>query len=123
MTLAAALQTIPASGTTQTIAYRPETRVLADNALDVLLVLVLLLGGVLALTWFAKQKGWLQRWTTGAVRGAAAKRGLHVEQALRISPRTTLFRVVDGQDRYLLVESTGTVRFVSSKADAAGDEP
>lgn len=122
MTHTAALQTAPATGTAQTIAYRPETSVLADNALDVLLVLVLLLSGVLALTWFAKQKGWLQRWTTGAVPGAATTRGLRVEQALRLSPRTTLFRVVDGKDRYLLVESTGTVRFVSREADAAGND-
>ncbi len=122
MTLPAASQTVPVAGTAQPIAYRPEASILADSAMDVLLVLVLMLSVVLALTWFAKQKGWLQRWTTATASRSATTRSLHVEQALRLSPRTTLFRVVDGTDRYLLVESTGTVRFVSTNAVAAGDE-
>ena len=123
MTLPVPVRAESANGTAQTIAYRPENGIVADSALDVLLILVLLLGGALALTWFARQKGWLQRWTSGGALRSPTTPGLRVEQALRLSPRTTLFRVVDGKDRYLLVESTGTVRFVSREADVAGEAP
>ncbi|MDQ3286721.1 MAG: hypothetical protein M3Q42_00420 [Pseudomonadota bacterium] len=110
----------PAQAAPQPIAYRPENGGLAGTAVDVLLVLVLLLGGTLALAWFARQKGWLRRWTTGANLLPQTTRGMRVEQALRLSPRTTVFRIVDGENRYLLVESTGTVRFMSSPEEAAG---
>lgn len=109
----------PAQTQTQTISYRPESAGLASSAVDVLLVLVLLLGGVLALAWVAKQKGWLKRWSVSAASLSPSAGGLRLEQALRLSPRTALFRVTDGDRRYLLVESTGTVRFVGVDTTAS----
>lgn len=113
----------PVRTTTQAIAYRPESASVAGSAIDVLLILVLLLGGVLAVALVAKRKGWLRRWTVGATLLSPTGVGLRVEQALRLSPRTTLFRVIDGNRRYLLVESTSTVRFVEGEtADAGGGD-
>ncbi|MGH8076445.1 MAG: hypothetical protein ACREPE_03840 [Lysobacter sp.] len=119
-------QTVPAPAapvrtTAQPIAYRSESASVAGSAVDVLLILVLLLGGVLALAWVAKRKGWLQRWTVGASPLSPMHAGLRVEQALRLSPRTIVFRVIDGERRYLLVESTGNVRFLTDNA-VAGDD-
>ena len=108
--------------TTQAIAYRPESASVSGSVVDVLLMLVLLLGGVLVLAWVAKRQGWLQRWTVGAAPLSRSGAGLGVEQALRLSPRTTLFRIIDGNRRYLLVESTGTVRFVKGDPIAGGKD-
>lgn len=109
----------PARTTTQPIAYRPDSSGIAGSAIDVLLVLVLLLGATFALALLAKRKGWLQRWTLGASSLVPTRSGLRVEQALRMSPRTTLFRVVDGDRSYLLVESSGTVQFISEGTTSA----
>lgn len=105
---------------TQAIAYRPDSSGIAGSAGDVLLVLVVLLGATLALALLAKRKGWLQRWTVGASSLVQTRTGLRVEQALRMSPRTTLFRVIDGERRYLLVESSGTVQFIADDSTGAG---
>lgn len=122
MTQNASAPAAPVRTTAQAITYRPESASVAGNAIDVLLMLVLLLGGTLALVLVAKRKGWLRRWTVGATLLSSTGVGLRVEQALRLSPRTTLFRVIDGNRRYLLVESTGTVRFVEGDTAAGSDD-
>ena len=92
------------------IGFRSERDSLADSAVGVLLVLVLLLGACLGGLLLAKRKGWLNRWlpTPGGADAAASR--LRVEQVLRLSPRTVLYRVADERSRYLILESTASAQ-------------
>jgi hypothetical protein len=109
----------------QPIAFRQDDADLATSATHVLLVTVLLLGAVLGALVIAKRRGWLQRWTGGAAPAtpSAGTAGLRVEQRLRLSARTTLFRVADGDRRYIVVESTGGVQLaVDPHAEHTGHD-
>ena len=125
----AAVQTQPAVAA-QPIRFRAEGGSVADSATGVLLVLALLLGGCLAALLWAKKKGWLDRWIAHAGAGAPGAGGLRVEQSLRLSPRTVLYRVGDGRERYLVVESTVSAQLTAldgragaaSAAGAAGEQ-
>ena len=80
---------------------------------------VLLLVAALVLAIVAKRRGWLARW--GVAAPAASATGLRVEQVLRVSARTTLYRVADGRGHYLLAESRDGVQLVPLRdVDAAG---
>lgn len=126
----ATVQTQPVAA--KPIRFREESGSVADSATGVLLVLALLLGGCLALLLWAKKKGWLDRWIANAGAAVPGAGGLRVEQALRLSPRTVLYRVGDGHERYLVVESTVTARLTApdrragaspdAEARAAGEQ-
>lgn len=94
-------------GVGQDIPFRPEGPGLASSALDVTMGLVVVLGLALAGLLFARKKGWLERWTGAATPAAPT---LRIEQRLRLSPRTMLYRVRDGNARYLVLESSANAR-------------
>ena len=102
--------TKPEHASTGPIPFRPEGQGAGGSALDVLLVLVVLLGASVAALWFARKKGWLDRWVVAPVRSDQG--GMKLEQTLRISQRTALHRVRDGDDQYVILESAGTAQFV-----------
>lgn len=92
------------------IGFRDEHESVADSAVGVLLVLVVLLGACLGGLLFAKRKGWLNRWLPAPSGAADDASRLRVEQVLRLSPRTVLYRVADERSRYLIVESTASTQ-------------
>lgn len=106
------------SGTpSQAIPFRPEYRGSGSNAADVLLILALLLGSFVAVLWFARKKGWLDRWIVAAPGVGATKRaGLELEQVLRLSQKSALYRVNDGNTRYLVLESGDAVQVLKTEA-------
>jgi flagellar biogenesis protein FliO len=75
-----------------------------------LLALALLVG------WLARRLGWLQRWGVAPLAGTAQTQQLRVEQSLRISPRTVVFRISDGQRDFLLAESRDGVQWLALPA-------
>lgn len=81
-------------------------------------VLLLVATGIALL---ARRLGWLQRW--GAVTATAAGERLRVEQALRVSPRTMLFRIGDGRRQYLLAESRDGLQLLELAAPVDVDRP
>ncbi|MGY8562928.1 hypothetical protein L0938_05840 [Paracidovorax citrulli] len=86
-----------------------------------LLVALLLLGLAVAGLWLARQKGWLRRWSAAAPVVGVPVAGLEVEQVLRLSPRTRLYRVRDGQQRFVVLESTAHASVVAlPPVDTAG---
>jgi len=95
---------------TAPIGFRDEHESVADSAVGVLLVLVLLLGACLGGLLFAKRKGWLNRWLPAPSGAADDASRLRVEQVLRLSPRTVLYRVADERSRYLILESTASAQ-------------
>ncbi|ALN84771.1 hypothetical protein LC55x_1480 [Lysobacter capsici] len=92
------------------IGFRDEHASVADSAVGVLLVLVVLLGACLGGLIFAKRKGWLNRWLPAPSGAADDASRLRVEQVLRLSPRTVLYRVADERSRYLILESTASAQ-------------
>lgn len=92
------------------IGFRDEHASVADSAVGVLLVLVVLLGACLGGLLFAKRKGWLNRWLPAPSGAADDASRLRVEQVLRLSPRTVLYRVADERNRYLILESTASAQ-------------
>lgn len=94
------------------IPFRPEAEDVTSQLVDVLLVLALLLAVCLGAVWFAKKRGWLDRWRVVATTGRTSQASVRVEQALRLSPRTTLYRVKDAGRGYLILESTATARII-----------
>lgn len=92
------------------IGFRDEHASVADSAVGVLLVLVVLLGACLGGLIFAKRKGWLNRWLPAPSGAADDASRLRVEQVLRLSPRTVLYRVADERNRYLILESTASAQ-------------
>lgn len=103
------------------IPFREDTSEGASGLVDVLLVLALMLGALLALAITAQRKGLLKRWAIASpIRPAGA--GLLVEESLRLSSRTTLYRISDGTRTHLLIESTATTRFVTLRTEEPADD-
>lgn len=98
------------------IMFRPEGDGFATQAMNALLVLVLLLAACLALAWYARKRGWLMRWTVAAAQpGAPARKAMRVEQFLRLSPKTRMYRVSDSGRQYLVIESSVHAQLISTE--------
>lgn len=100
---------VPAHG----IAFRPEGASGAADATGVLFALVALLAAAVAALWFAKRKGWLDRWVGAGVVAKSGTASLRIERSLRLSPRTVVYRIVDGDAAYLVVESSANARLTA----------
>lgn len=100
------------------IRFREETGGVADSATGVLLILVLLLGGCLVFALIAKKKGWLDRWVAQGGPAAGDTKAMRIEQTLRLSPRTVMYRVSDDRGRYVVIESTVNARMTVLPVDA-----
>lgn len=94
------------------IPYRKESDGAGGSLIGVLAITVLLLVVFVVTLRAAKSRGLLDRWIVSTPSGGAASRNgrdaMRVEQALRVSPRTTLYRIRDGEHRFLLIESIAT---------------
>ena len=92
------------------IPYRKEGSGADGSLIGVLAITVLMLAVFVVVLRVAKSRGLLDRWVVSAPAGAKASRegrdAMRVEQSLRVSPRTVLYRIRDGEQRFLLVEST-----------------
>lgn len=96
------------------IPYRESAEVSGGDIAGAFGFALLLLAAALALAWFARRKGWLQRWGAAArTSGRPQLASLRVEQALRVSPRTVLFRIADGDRTYLLAESRHGIQLLA----------
>lgn len=89
----------------------------ASLALPLLLAVVLLALAV-GLLWVARQKGWLRRWSAAPPAAGERADGLQVEQVLRLSPRTRLYRLRDGEHRFAVLESTAHASIVPLPASS-----
>lgn len=94
------------------IPFREEPATLSGDPLGVFLALVAVLGVAVAGLWIARKKGWLDRW----IAARALREGggdVRVEQAVRLSPRSVLFSIRNGNQRVLLIESIANVSVVA----------
>lgn len=110
--------------TTETVAsaspipFRKTSVVSGSEVFGMLVTTVLILAALAALAWFAHRQGWLDRWIGGArsVRDTN-KRSLAVLEILRISRKTTLYRVSNGKREFLLAESSAQVQLSSTQVE------
>lgn len=93
------------SDAAQPIPYRSDASGMAASMTGALLVAVLLLAVLALALRFAKRRGLLDRWIVAAPGRAAERTQMRVVHALRVSPKTTLYRIRDADRQYLLVES------------------
>lgn len=91
--------------TVQPIPYRSDANGMAASTSSALLVAVLLLAALALALRYAKRRGLLDRWIVAAPGRVAGRPEMQVVRALRISPKTTLYRIRDADRQYLLVES------------------
>jgi hypothetical protein len=103
------------------IPFRETAEVSGGDVASALGWTLLLLALVAAFALLARRQGWLRRW--GAVLPAPAVERMRVEQVLRVSARTTLFRIADGPRQYLLAESRDGVQLLPLPATPAGESP
>lgn len=98
------------------IPYRHESADLTGSAASALLVTVALLAGCVAVLWYAKKHGWLSKWISPASARSAVG-GMELVQSLRLSPKSTLHKVRDGQRSLLVLESTVQASVMTGNGD------
>lgn len=111
MTAWSAVATV-AAGSATAIPFRQDAGGVGSSVVGVLTLTVVLLALLAAAAWHARRRGWLDRWAGPAPKAQAPR--LRLEQVLRLSPRTTLYRVNHGGRILLVVESTATARIEDS---------
>jgi hypothetical protein len=105
------------------IPYRDEGGGLAAEAGGAVFAAFVLLALLVVVLHVARKRGLLDRWIAAAPTRAEGREPMRVEDALRVGPRTTLYRIRDGGRRYLLIESTAQARLVPIEEDTAFPTP
>jgi flagellar biogenesis protein FliO len=88
------------------IPFRKTSIVSGSEVFGMLVATLLILAAFAALAWIARRQGWLERWTRSVPLARDGQRTLSVVEVLRISRRTTVYRIGSGNAQYLLAEST-----------------
>lgn len=94
------------------IPFRTSAATSGPEVFGLLVTTLLLLTAATAVLWFARRRGWLDRWV-GAAPAVAAPKQLVVLESLRINRQTTVHRVRDGRQVYLIAESTAQVQVIA----------
>lgn len=102
----------PATGTAAAaaqppIAFRPEGPSAGAHAGGSLVLALALLAVVTVLLAYARRRGWLRAWADAPSTPAGSR--LQIASRLRLSPRTVVYEVRDGEARFHVVESTAHV--------------
>ena len=99
-----------------------KTAVVSGSEVAGLVITTLLLLAVIAVSaWFARRQGWLDRWIGGAQPAVNSKRSLAVLEVLRISRKTTLYRLSNGTREFLLAESSAQIQLSPSDGSSEQD--
>jgi flagellar biogenesis protein FliO len=108
----------PASTTSaQPIPFRKEGITNTPEVFGLLVTTLLLVGIFAGLAWFARRQGWLDRWVGPKPDSQSIKKKIVVLEAQRISQKTTLYRISNGDNEYLLAESTMQIQLVKKAAE------
>lgn len=123
MTGSAERESAPQQQTSNAVAHIPFRQTSASapqDFLGVLVATIMLLALAAASLWFAKKKGWLARWMAGSVVAGPPGKALRIENSVRLSRSTVLYRVEHGVDRYLIVESDRNINI--TRVESSMDE-
>lgn len=114
----------PVSTTTQSVAaapipFRKTATTSAPEVVGILVTTLVVLAAFTALAWWARRRGWLDRWVGQTAKdGADAKRRMTVLETLRISPKTTLYRIDNNGHELIVVESSAQVQISLARPEA-----
>lgn len=100
------------------IPFRHTSIVSASEVSGILVATVLVLCVLAVSAWFARRKGWLDRWSVGSGKASVAGKSLVVLEVLRISRKTTIYRVANGQREFLIAESSAPVALAASPSES-----
>lgn len=100
------------------IPFRSDAAVSLSEAGGVLVVALLLLAAFYGLAWYARRRGWLDRWVGGRTKQVDDARRLRVLERFVVSRKTVLYRIRDGEQEYLLVESSVSAGLTASERRA-----
>lgn len=80
-----------------------------------LVAALLLLAAFYGLAWYARRAGWLDRWMGGRrIEPGGNMAKLAVMERRAISRKTVIYRISDGEQEYLLVESSASIGLARS---------
>lgn len=105
----------PMAGHADAIPFRRDPAVSMPEAGGLLLTALLLLAAFYGVASYAKRAGWLERWTGGKAGAGDSRRTLMVLERMALSRKTVLYRVRDGEQEYLLVESSASVQLTATR--------
>lgn len=97
------------STATAPIQFREEPAVGGKQLASTFSITFALLLLVWAIAHYARRKGWLDRWLPAGTSSRGADQGMWILRSRRISRQTVLHTVIDGDARYVLVESKSNV--------------
>lgn len=100
------------TSTSTPIPFRESAATTTPEVVGILAITLLLLAAFGGLAWYARRRGWLDRWSTKRSLRSAGQEGLAVVDTIRLSRKSTLYRITDGSREYLLVESELNVELV-----------
>jgi len=100
------------------IPFRKTSVTSGPEIFGTLLITLLVLAGFAGLAWYARRRGWLDRWISQAPSAVAGNRKLQVIEVLHVSRKTTVFRIRDGEQEMLLTESSVQTQLTPSRAEA-----
>lgn len=108
----------PASTTSaQPIPFRKDGITNTPEVFGLLVTTLMLVGIFAGLAWFARRQGWLDRWIGPKPESQNIKKKLVILETQRISPKTTLYRISNGDSEYLLAESTMQLQLIKKVAE------
>lgn len=106
------------------IPFREASTTSTPEVAGILAITLLVLAAFAGLAWYARRKGWLDRWATKRALLSPGQTGLVVLESMRLSRKSTIYRVTDGSREYLLVESELNVDLVPvTESGAVGKLP
>jgi len=113
----------PATGTATTtqrvvaapIPFRKSSATSGSEVVGVFVTTLLVLAAFAALAAFARRHGWLDRWVGQLPSAPENKRQLVVVETLRVSRKTTVYRVKNGEHEFLLAESSAPLQLSSTR--------
>ena len=100
------------------IPFRQDAAISFPEAGSILAVTLLLLVVFYGLVWYAKRAGWLDRWVSRRAASSDDVKKLAILERLVVSRKTVIYRIRDGGQEYLLVESSVSAGLTASERRA-----
>jgi flagellar biogenesis protein FliO len=114
----------PVSSTsTQPIPFRKEGITNTPEVFGLLVTTLLLVAVFAVVAWYARRRGWLDRWVGPKPDLKSNNKKIVVLEARRISQKTTLYWISSGDNEYLLAESSMQIQMLANdvKKEAGND--
>jgi hypothetical protein len=103
------------SATVQAIPFRKDTVASTPEVFSLLVITLIVLGLFACLAFYARRLGWLDRWVGPKPQSAInCGKKIVILETQRISQKTVLYRISNGDNEYLLTESSMQIQLTQS---------